>query len=101
MISRSFSLGEFFSAVDGMSYQETVTVAKTEPKAADSLSSRVKGAVIARQQGRDHYANVIRKYLFFLQYETKPGNIMDENFALFYSSCNRFVAEGFMKPGTL
>ena len=80
MISRSFSVSEFFAAVDDMSYEQAIAAAKLEPKAADSLSSRIKGAVAAREQGSGHYADVIRKYLFCLQTGTKPGDLSNRHF---------------------
>ena len=101
MISRSFSLSDFFAAIDGMNYFEATIAARQDVQAADSLSSRVKGAILARQQGSGHYADILRKYLFFLQSGTKPSGIMDEDFALFFPSCKRFVEEDSLKPVTL
>lgn len=84
-----------------MNYFEVMNAARQEKQSADNLSSRIKGAALARQQGSGHYADVLRKFLFLLQSCTKPEGISEEDFALFHPICKRLVEKGPLKETIL
>lgn len=101
MISPVFKIQEFLDVVVDKSYQEILLLAEEEVSEAEARSSRVKGAVVARIQGSGQYADLLKKFLFFMRYGIKPDGISSDDYALFRPICERLVAKGRFKSSVL
>jgi hypothetical protein len=97
MISPSFEAPNFFDVIHDKSYPEILALADEEVRMAEARSSRVKGAVAAREQGSGQYSAVLKCFLFFMRYGIKPGGVLEEDFAMFRPVCERLVEKGQFK----
>jgi hypothetical protein len=102
MISPSYNIRQFLTAVQGKSYAELLAAADRECAAveAQAYGGRA-GSVRAREQGAGEYAHDLKGFLFWLRYGRRPDGVDDSTFRLFRPICEHLVQTGQLEAPAL
>ncbi len=105
MISETFSMSEFITAVKDKNDYEILRLARSDIAAAESRSFGRKGAVEARGQGSTRYAADLKGLVWFLEQgivsATKPMGVSMSTFSAFRPIIVSLVERDIMEPEAL
>jgi hypothetical protein len=94
MISESYSIGEYLSKIQDLSYPEIYEFTQQEMNEAYSQ-------VKAVDCPANRYLRQLKGLNFFLSQGRKPAGVSDKIFHLFRPVCKRLVEKGEFKPTVL
>ena len=84
-----------------LSLDEIVTEAREQIHRAESKSSLVRGAPTNRTAGGSDYLRFLRALVYFLQSESIPADLSDENFLVLSRLARHLVSRGSLNPAVL
>ena len=101
MAYNQYDFDLFLQTVRDMNYLEILQHAEMEANRAEKASTRVRGAVRARQQGSGQYVAKIGAFLFFMRHGQRPSSASDDEFQSYRPVVEALVAKDQFKPEIL
>jgi hypothetical protein len=74
MISETYDIREFLTAMVGRDWHEIMITAQGECATAEARSYSVRGAPKARKLGSTRYASQLKAFLYVMNFRSRPGS---------------------------
>lgn len=102
MISRNFSMHEFFERVIERSYGYLEIIAAAE-REGDSVEVLLRGKTRKQtvERGGRTYVEELGAFLFFMRFGMRPSSATDDEFQSYRRVCETLVEKGHFKPSIL
>lgn len=101
MISETYDIREFLTAMVGRDWHEIMITAQGECATAEARSYSVRGAPKARKLGSTRYASQLKAFLYFMNFRSRPGSASDWEWAMYKSICKSLVEKEQLVPAIL
>lgn len=101
MISETYDIREFLTAMIGKGYFDILSTAEEECRIAEARSYSVRGAPQQRKLGSTKYASQIKSFLYFMRFASRPGSASAWEWAMYKSVHESLVKRGDLSPEAL